>query len=397
MSDQNWNDDKIENLLRSMPKASDDRSANDILTQLKKDDRLTRKSSNRFLKRWMPGVVAVAALLVLSLLIPSMLNGNKGQMDMGFESAKMRSIDNVETESADVEEEQSASESESMDTASFSAKAVTTSHVVLADEYEAGQLFHIGLVHEATVIPVTFLLSEEMIVKDFQDQVPSSADLYNKYANLIMEDELGFDDYHPYKGSITESGDEIIHAVREDHLYDNSPATLEVYMNSATATFGTDHSAFRVVDENGGPVVFDYIGLEMEFPLQRKEPFFKYIMADGSVYLVPYQNGDTDTASEALLAMRHADNDVVQEVIPSGVNYSVEEKDGLITLTFDTALDLNRFTVNEANEMLEGFMLTAASFDKQVQLSNIQQEYYGDYNLTIPLPKPAGANPIIWK
>ena len=398
MPDNNWNDDKIEYLLRSMPKASDERSASDILDQLKKDDRLMTKSSNRFAKKWIPGLVAVAALFVLSLLVPSMLNGNKGQMNISSEPATMRTEGKGATESVEMEEsEQSSAAEESMDAASFSLKSVTTSHVIIPDDYVEGRLFPIGLIHEATVIPVTFIMPEEMITNDFPGSSPSSVELYNKYVSQVREEELGFDDYHPYKGEISESADEIIHQVGENHLYDNSPTTLEIYTNSAIATFSTDHTKWKVVDEKGNPVAFDYIGLEMEFHLERRGPYFKYVMADGRVYLVPYQNGDTKTVSEALLAMRQATNDVVQEVIPSGVDYSVEVQDGTIMLTFDASLDLTRFAINEVNEMLEGFMLTAESYDMQIQLKNVQQEFFGNYDLTKPLPKPVGVNPIMWR
>ena len=392
MPDNKWNDDKIENLLRSMPKASDERSASDILDRLKKDDRLKSQSSNRFVKKWMPAFVTLAAILVLSLLVPSMLNGDRGQMDISSEPVTIRSDGTGKTESAEMEKSE-----ESMDAASFSMKSVTASHIILADDYEDSFLFPIGLVHEATVIPITFLMPEGMIANDFPDNTPSSVELYNKYVTQVREAELGFDDYHPYKGEISESANEIIHQVGENHLYDNSPTTLEMYTNSAIVTFGADHTHWKVVDEKGNPLVFDYIGLEMEFPLQRRGPYYKYVMDDGRVYLVLYENGDTKTVSEALLAMRHANNDVVQEVIPSGVTYSVEEQDDTIMLTFDASLDLTQFAFNEVNEMLEGFMLTANSFEMQIQLKNVQQEFFGNYDLTKPLPRPYGVNPILWK
>ena len=72
MTHKNWNDNKIENLLGDMPDIQDNRSKSEILARLKQDERLNiprRKKSNK----WMPALVAVAALLVIGLLIPSML------------------------------------------------------------------------------------------------------------------------------------------------------------------------------------------------------------------------------------------------------------------------------------------------------------------------------------
>ena len=79
MTHKNWNDNKIENLLGDMPDVSDDRPKSEILARLKQDERLNtprRKKS----KKWMPALVAVAALLVIGLLVPSMLGQNEVSM-----------------------------------------------------------------------------------------------------------------------------------------------------------------------------------------------------------------------------------------------------------------------------------------------------------------------------
>ncbi len=89
MTDKNWNDNKIENLLGDMPGVSDNRPMSEILARLKQDERLNtphRKKS----KKWMPALVAVAALLVIGLLVPSMLGQNEMSMkDQSIENKMM--------------------------------------------------------------------------------------------------------------------------------------------------------------------------------------------------------------------------------------------------------------------------------------------------------------------
>ena len=44
--------------------------------------------------------------------------------------------------------------------------------------------------------------------------------------------------------------------------------------------------------------------------------------------------------------------------------------------------------------MIEGMLLTAASFDKQVRFENIVQNDWQGFNFTQPLPMPIGANEL---
>src|SRR3954469_18219992 len=80
MTNNQWDDDKLEKLLHSMPKIQDNRSKEQVMVNLKKDLRLktTRRMNS---KKWVPVIVAVAALVLLSLLVPSMLNNQDSTME----------------------------------------------------------------------------------------------------------------------------------------------------------------------------------------------------------------------------------------------------------------------------------------------------------------------------
>ncbi len=68
-------------------------------------------------------------------------------------------------------------------------------------------------------------------------------------------------------------------------------------------------------------------------------------------------------------------------------------EDEIAVITFKEQLDVNAFDQNEMNQMIEGFMLTAKGYDKQVRLENVVQESFGKYDLTEVLPMPIGSNP----
>ena len=109
-------------------------------------------------------------------------------------------------------------------------------------------LFPIGLTAGAESIPLTFLITEEQMVEYFTEQ-PTQLQLYEKFAPLINEQALGFDDYHPYRGQLTESEDTVTHIMPDNHQYDLASATMYVYFGTLQMTFGKNYSTLINLDE----------------------------------------------------------------------------------------------------------------------------------------------------
>jgi hypothetical protein len=55
-------------------------------------------------------------------------------------------------------------------------------------------------------------------------------------------------------------------------------------------------------------------------------------------------------------------------------------------------LDLLSMSEIEAHQLIDGIVLTAASFDRQIQFENILQTEWNGFNLNEPLPIPVGPN-----
>ena len=392
MTNNQWDDDKLEKLLHSMPKFEDNRSKEQILVNLKKDQRLknTRRMNP---KKWLPIIVAVAALVLLSLLVPSMLNNQDRTMEDSepsiFNERAIDSSENETMESADTFDTSSGKESAAI---TFS---TVESNVVLADELYDTTTFHIGLVEAANVIPVTFLIPDSIIKSDFSKGNPTSIDLYNKYAEQILEEELGFDEYHPYKGTLYGEDGIIYHQIPTDHSYDLSGASVGTYYNSMRETF-TEFGTLRLEDDNGNPASFESVG-KSEEDLKKRYPYFKYVMPSGKTYLIPYEAAvSTETVAEALAAMKEANGNIVEVLIPENVDYDVRVEDDIAVITFKEQLDVTTYEQNELNQMIEGFMLTAKGYGKQVQLENVLQETFSKYDLTDALPMPIGSNPLFF-
>ncbi|MFS0576714.1 hypothetical protein AB1K83_13830 [Sporosarcina sp. 179-K 3D1 HS] len=403
MSKEKRDDAEIEKLLGSMPDIRDTRSKSEILDRLRKDERLQRPEGSLPTRRkspvkWMPALVTVAAILVLSLLLPSMLQNNDGAMsDEAAESQNMEIKtfgDGSQDDTMDASSFKRSGEVE--ESAAYSLGTAATSYVVLADELAGYHPFRIGLTYAADVIPVTFLIPEERVSEDFPGGDRDSVRLYNRYASEIPEEELGFDDYHPYIGGIIDAGDDINHQVPPDHGYDMSSATLEVYTNTVLETF-TDHLRLKTIDEKGNLVTFDQVGTKEPIPLtagKRPLPYYKYSLPSGKTYLVPSGGIPIENVESALQAMKEAPNDLVDAIVPENVDYDVEVTKGTVTISFKEPLDLEGMSPDAANELIEGFMLTANNYDMVVKLEHTVQDYFSKYDLTTVLPEPVGVNPM---
>lgn len=393
MTNNQWDDDKLESLLHSMPKIEDNRSKELVLERLKLDQRLTKPRRMKP-RKWMPIIVAAAALLLLSLLVPSMLKNNEGAIEdaetISFDMKRAIDTENEATE----ESAETFNATEAKESAAMTFETVE-SHVVLADELYDTTAFQIGLMDSAYVfvVPLTFLIPESLIQSDFPKGNPTTVELYNKYAAEFPEEELGFDDSHPYKGRLYEENGILHHQIPDEHNYDMSESTVYNYYSSMRETF-SGYEKLQLVDKAGKPTSFSIIGDSKAVELKRPFPYYRYTTPSGKVYLIPAESIESvATVTQGLSAMKNVNGDIFESLVPDNVEYEVRVEDNIAIITFNEQLDVNAFEQNAVNQMIEGFMLTAKGYDKQVRLENVVQESFGKYDLTKALPMPIGSNP----
>ncbi len=347
MTDNKWDDSKIDSLLSSMPDIKDERLESDILMRLKQDERL-HPPGRTMSKKWISTLAAVAAVLIFSLLIPSMLRQNDSAMydDADDSTAITRSqekmsMDNATDTLQDESSEAVSAEESEADTEVFGAvvaRMVSENHVLLQEDLQGFQPLQVELVSDGgTNIPITFLIPAERVATDFPQGQPDSKTLSNEYAMTIPETVSGFEEYHV-----------------------NNEASAQMK---------------QVVNEN-------------------PQPYYKMVMPSGQSYLMPSETAHVLTIEGALLAMKEVQSDTLEKLVPENVMFDVWEQDGVAIITFTEPLDLSVMDQDEFNAMLEGFMLTAKSFNKRVRLENVIQTTFLRYDLTTVLPEPVGVNPI---
>ena len=400
MESNKWDEENIEKLLDEIPDIKDTRSKEDVLKRLLQDERLhpsgNKNPNSKKRMKWIPVLVSVAALLILSLLLPSMLNGGKSKMDQAAETMSVATDKNNEmfgSENDNNSQESKVVEDEEMDI------DIGNDDVHLAvypKDVGNDTIFHLGLVGDtAASVPVTFVIPESQIVADFGELQPTSFELYEMYAAKIDEEALGFDDYHPYKGELTVEGNKLIQMLPDGHGYDIGSASMEVHRGTLQDTFyGFDEIQFR--NEDGTPVEFDQVG-EPSKPMQllsgiKFHNYYAFEHADGKKYLSSNFSKSHKNIGEALDEMKNKPNDIFSPVIPMDIDFDVIEEKGLTKIKFDEPLDLNAMKANKAKQMIDGILLTGASFEVQLQFENVVQSEWNEFNFKEPLPMPVGAN-----
>lgn len=406
MTRNDLEDKEIEDLFRAMPDIQDTRTKDEILMKLKQENRLhdTNKRSDRKKRssKWIPALIALSAILLVGLLLPSMLNNNNNESaDLApLTKSSDEDKDDVQMESETASEEDIAKseliEVEESDLVELNKEFDGYFRAVYPSDVQNGTVFHLGLASDAAAsLPVTFIIPEEEIELAFGEREPSSFDLYEQYATKIDEEALGFTEYHPYKGSISVEGDLVIQTLPPNHGYDMASATMETFLGTLQDTF-YDFEKIEFVNEDGSPVEFDQVGEPSEpIPLTSVANQFNYYVFkqdNGEEFLSSNFRKSHERIEIALNEMKKEPNDIYEPVIPEALNFELTKDKELLTIAFNDPLDFEDLEVKEAQQMIDAILLTAASFNEQVQFENVVQTEWNGFNFKKPLPIPIGAN-----
>lgn len=404
MPTNKWDEENIENLLKDFPAIKDERPKEEVYKRLQKVQKPQEKP-----KHWIPYLVAALAFITFGILLASMLgqssnesafdmSGSEGAEESTAESGESRStaVENNsggESESAEAESSEAADSAESEEAfTSMQGAGEPAAVSVYAENLDGQTLFTLGLTENAVVIPVSFLISNERLQEDFGETDVDAAELYNRYAAEIDEEGLGFEEYHPYSGNIETTVEGIEHTVPEGHVYDMASTSITVYLNSLAASFPAANE-ISITDEAGGTANFDQVGpVEPVDPSSGNKAYYSYATLMGDTYLVPAYDMPHENAVAALEAMKSSPNDLYVSVIPAGLDYSVSETEQTVTVEFAEAIDFDSYGYQEAMRLIEGMVLAADSFGKELVLANTAEEIWNDFDFTGYLPVPAGIN-----
>ena len=399
MKKESWDEEHFESLFKQAPKMEDHRTKEQIFERLQaeglfEDDVSKEKVVSPKGIRWMPLIASIASLFIVVILAMQLIgNSKQDELSTALDMAK------------ESEEDMSTAESrvapDNEETTMLTMESANLQSLVYASQLENTTLFTIGLAgDDAESVPVSFLIPNDVVEAKLGITTPTKLQLYEAFAPLIDEQALGFNEYHPLQGKLIEQNSELIHQVPSDAPYDLGSAAISNYMGMLIDTFGDDYKDVFVQDEQGKAAQFEHIG-EMSQPISltgelTQYNYFAYQKRDGSIYLSPNFRMSYPSVEEALQNMTTEANDIYQTVILPEVTFQSHVADNVVIISFGRTLQLDNYDSMQATRMIEGILLTAASFDMQVQFKNIEPQQWNGFDFTKALEKPLAANRIYY-
>ncbi|MEK4699122.1 hypothetical protein MKX47_05955 [Solibacillus sp. FSL R7-0668] len=166
----------------------------------------------------------------------------------------------------------------------------------------------------------------------------------------------------------------------------------EVVVNNTGTEHPTKQQLYEAFASQIDETALGFSGYQPLQDQQGSNNYVAYQKEDGSSYLSPNLHMSYSTVEDALSNMTIEVNESYQTVILPEVTFHTDVNEDIVTITFDQPLDLTQFEPTAAMRMIEGMLLTAASFNKQIKFEQIVQENWSGFDFKSPLEKPIAAN-----
>lgn len=377
----------IRQALEHLPEYHDTRSKETFYKRLQTDSRIHRRTKEQT-KAKGPRWFTFLAIIIFIILLPI----GYDYWQESKESEEEQLPEEVPEQVEKPDEQEPVKEEKP-----FNERALIGRYALYEADLKQNVPFTIGLVtKDALSVPVTLLIPKSRVVDDLKTPTPTSIELYQQYASLIDEQELGFEEYHPYDASFRTEEKAIYMTLPDTHHYDESAATLEIFTDTLQQTF-YGFREIRLITEENEPVELNGVG-RVEEPISLYSGLNGYAYYtydnDGKAYVAPSFGQTYVTVEEAFEALKEAPNDIYTSIVPEGIDFTMTKEDDLVIVSFTRPLIIDDFEEGELYRLFEGMSLTAASFGHSVKLEEIDRRGWKKFDFNRPLPKPISANPI---
>ncbi|KPL59737.1 hypothetical protein [Rossellomorea vietnamensis] len=401
MNKSEWKDRDIEDLIKKLPQIKDDRTTQYIQARMEKQKRKSQASFKGFI----PAVAALAALFIMVLLAPTVLNQ---LTETGMDNSEKGTADSTESSENNLDMASREKPTERPPEPSKEAKVAgtednqnennkltmsenlqePTERLSLYEEDVKGKEFYnFGLVsRDAVPIPVSIV--EERKEEDWLTR-------HEQIAEKLPETDWGLEDYLPLNGDVSFDKNKVIFTLRTDHSYSGSSAVEYAFYHSLQYSF--QHKGLEEVvlkNHDGSVPQFSSTGELSKIDLNEivHSAYYLYTPNGKDRFLVP-DNINRGGIKESIEAMKSAETGLFQSVIPKDINFNVSKADGIVTISFLNELDMSSLDEQTAQEMIEGILLTSRSSGyKSARFENIKQESWNGFDFTGPVKTPISPN-----
>jgi hypothetical protein len=401
LNQSEWKDRDIEELIKKLPQIKDDRTSQYIQARI---DRQKKEGKTPF-KRFIPALATLAAIFIMVLLAPTVLNQ---LTETNMEKSDSSMVDSSGGSEGKIEMAPQKKETEIPPEASNDEKVAMTkdnqkenSELTMSENHKepeerlslyeedlkGKEFYSFGLV-STDAVPIPVSIVDEQSEEDWLSR-------HEQLAEKLPETEWGLEDYLPLNGELTLDKDRVIFTLGADHSYSGSSAVEYAFYHSLQYSF--QHKGLKEVilrDYDGSVPQFSSAGEFSKIDLNEKvhTAYYLYSPNGRDRFLVP-DNINRGDVKESMEAMKNADTGLFQSVIPKGINFSVTETNELVTISFLNELDLDTLEKQSALEMIEGILLTSRSSGfKVARFENIKQETWNGFSFNGPIKTPISPN-----
>ncbi|UII54682.1 hypothetical protein LS684_13540 [Cytobacillus spongiae] len=399
---QELDENQLEEILRQMPKIIDNRDPRDVYQNI------SLKMEKRKRKRWvMPSVATVAAVIILAILSPNLLNLQNGSSDLAFDTAESKNATFEMANDADRSAENKVEiykkdEVESIEDDSTAltgleepkeiVQAVDTSAVYEADIRENEQVFTYAIpdVNAQIIVPVSIVVP--------RNEDNSLMDEYNNYMSQLQEEEWGLSEYYPFKGIISyDESSRIINVdLAKDHPYGEGSAAELIFKNVLSYELAAFDIEKVMLYTDGTPgVMLGNTGLISEIPVEdlgKRAFYFHYAKGVEEPYIVPSEER-YNTIEEAFRTMyKDVSHLGLKAALAADIQMEqIEKSANNLTIHFSENTDLA--SLEQATNVIEAILLTAKDYGfENVLFKNTNSKQIGSFVMSEPIPVPLSAN-----
>ncbi|MEI5907145.1 hypothetical protein WAK64_08760 [Bacillus spongiae] len=395
MSKQPFEEHKVKELLREMPKVKDARSKEDIYLSVQKE--ITKKG--RGIKgKVVPSLAIVAAVILLSVVSTRLLYNpvhNKDDVNREFTLDKSIAEDNVVTEpKTEMGANHSAMNNEE---GIMEPKKSSVKNAVYEKDVQShtAQSFGVETDH-GIVVPIT-ILSEK-------DEENNWFENYLKLEKMIPEHEWGFQDQFPINAKLSydDKQQKLLYTFPSKEVVEKigrSSDSETNFFRSLEYTFSgrVKEIEFKVSDGTV-PQLPNYGTINsFEITEQTKRGYFLYEVKNTGKQLYVPSSSSFENISDAFLAMAEKQNSSINPIIPEEQAILVKNEKGILEVGFQPSISLDEIEERALQHLIEGILLTAKSFGyQQVQFDNLNFTNWNGWDFSNPVEVPYSANKFVF-
>jgi hypothetical protein len=379
-------DKNLEDLLRELPKVSDNRHPREIYRNI------SLNKEKRSLPTWLiPGVATGIVLLLIFILSPQ-LTGIQNTASDSSRSDSSASIENKATKSEYGSEELEITEDKAQQINELNTFLVEEPSAVYPDDLNDYQAFTIAIPEPNALltIPVTVLI-EKMEDKTWFE-------LFEEMMPKLTEEKWGLAEYFPLDVNLSfdQASETVLVDVPANHQYGLGSAAETMFTKTLQESFPAEKvKTIRFTTEGKKGIVLGNYGEIFELQTeeyQNRAYYFTYLGSDSRPYMVPSEQ-QFDTIMEAYSAMEIDEAALgLQASIPTDIKleFTTAEDDAQtlkVKVTEETELN------NQFLDTFEAIMLTAKSFGyNKIRVEGQGIEQIGPFSLKEDVPLPVGPN-----